>query len=51
MERGNFKNLVNKEHDNEKLGRKRSEKFTEPFGKKFGEESNVKMGRSGGGSI
>jgi hypothetical protein len=49
MERGNFKNLVNKEHDHEKLSRKRSEKFTEKHSEQFGEKSNVKMGKRGGG--
>jgi hypothetical protein len=41
------KNLINKELNDEKLGRKRFGKFTERFGKKFGEKSNVKMGKSG----
>jgi hypothetical protein len=46
-----LKTLVNKEFNDEKLSRKRFEKFTEPFGKKFSEKSNVKMGDSGGGSM
>jgi hypothetical protein len=45
IERINFKNLVNKELSNEKLGKKRFEKITE----KPDEKSNVKMGKSGGG--
>jgi hypothetical protein len=49
MKRGNFKNLVNKEPNNEKLRRKRLEKFTKPVSKKVGEKSNVKMGKSRGG--
>jgi prepilin-type N-terminal cleavage/methylation domain-containing protein len=49
--RNNFNETLYKEYDNEKLGRKRFGKFTEPFGKKFGEKLNVKMGRSGGGTV
>jgi hypothetical protein len=45
MKRENFKNLVNKELNDEKLYRNRFGKFT----KKSSENSNVKMGKSGGG--
>jgi hypothetical protein len=42
-------NLKIKEYNDEKFGRKHFGKFTEQFGKKFCEKSNVKMGKRGGG--